>query len=596
MAFFFPLSSCPDTSGRWRLLARYLPAGTTLVRLVCWAVVAVLAVLGGYSEQAQQHQRQHMQQHQLLQNWSQQLTLRMEPYQRTLLQLAQHAPDAVAPSTASAVAPWFDALYWVPVAGAAQEHYPRAHTLSEGQSLPQAFIGSAADGGAPTPQLRAHNAAAAVDLVWTQPVRDIQGTLIGQWVAHSQVPQGWLLPAASVGYQAAVQFAVHDHAGDLLAASSPLADSLAGGGQVQALALPQLGWRLMAVAAPFSVLDGGQGLWYALLLVAVVGVVVTGWPRARALSSVPHVQADGEDGLGAPVAQVQLAQFSVFLRASTQAAWLLHGSVIARANQHACTLLGYAPEFLERMPVHYLLMQPTTTDWLQIALQQVRDHGEYQGVVHLRKADGQGVQALLLAYKLPDTVGDVVWQLTSLAAQLPVSAASAVAPGLVPQQTLLYWLEDWRQQCTHAQPTDALTPQEGSLLFIDMDCLGALNESIGRGFGDFVLQTIGHMLEQLVRPVGRAAWLGGDKFAALLPAVGTAHALLIAERLCKQVQDWRPLWRGEQHWVSVSVGVAAWQPCAHDAAAVLRAADMACYAAKRKGKAQVALGQVEGGG
>lgn len=127
---------------------------------------------------------------------------------------------------------------------------------------------------------------------------------------------------------------------------------------------------------------------------------------------------------------------------------------------------------------------------------------------------------------------------------------------------------------------------------MDIDCLGALNETAGRPFGDHVLATVGRMLLHSVLPVGRAAHLGGDEFAALLPSIGVHHALLIGQRLCQQVQDWQPQWQGEPYWVSISVGVVAWDVRTHDGPGILRAADMACYQAKRKGKAQVVVGTV----
>ena len=214
--------------------------------------------------------------------------------------------------------------------------------------------------------------------------------------------------------------------------------------------------------------------------------------------------------------------------------WVVQGPLIQAANAHACTLLGYAPEFLTGAWLHYLLLEHSQQHTVQ---QAVLAHGHYRGWVPLRKADGAAVWVEVSAYRL-DTTDDAcdataatVWQLWTPWSQLPICTNPAQA-GVVAQEDLLHWLQAHHQHYQRQEEGAHPQPATGSLLFIDIDCLGALNEAVDRAFGDQVLAWIGQLVRQTVLPIGRAVHLGGDEFAAILPTVGQAHALMIGEQLC----------------------------------------------------------------
>ena len=135
-------------------------------------------------------------------------------------------------------------------------------------------------------------------------------------------------------------------------------------------------------------------------------------------------------------------------------------------------------------------------------------------------------------------------------------------------------------------------PTHGCLLFADLDHLGMMNEVTSREMGNKLLRHVGRLMADYTQPLGQMARLGGDEFAVLLPGVSLAHAQGIAQALCDAVWRWQPHWGGERHWVSVSIGVVAVDALRHTPQQALHAADMACYEAKRRGRCQVAVGQI----
>jgi diguanylate cyclase len=138
---------------------------------------------------------------------------------------------------------------------------------------------------------------------------------------------------------------------------------------------------------------------------------------------------------------------------------------------------------------------------------------------------------------------------------------------------------------------DAVTPtaveEPFCALFIDLDRFKHVNDTGGHAAGDALLRDIAQELSQQVRKTDSVARLGGDEFAVLLPSCPVDHARVIADKLCQAVQSFELLWDGNRFSVGASVGLVSVDGGFATAADVLRAADAACYAAKKRGRSRV---------
>ncbi len=132
---------------------------------------------------------------------------------------------------------------------------------------------------------------------------------------------------------------------------------------------------------------------------------------------------------------------------------------------------------------------------------------------------------------------------------------------------------------------DTRRPDQGvCLLLVDLDGLKDANDSLGHDAGDAVLCEIARRLEGLAGEGARVARLGGDEFVILLQA---RDALRRGQRLAHAiVSDLRRPFFHARHQLStrVSVGVASCPE--HDSTyrELMKAADLALYAAKQQGR------------
>jgi diguanylate cyclase (GGDEF)-like protein/putative nucleotidyltransferase with HDIG domain len=120
-----------------------------------------------------------------------------------------------------------------------------------------------------------------------------------------------------------------------------------------------------------------------------------------------------------------------------------------------------------------------------------------------------------------------------------------------------------------------------SLLICDLDNFKRINDSLGHGAGDEVLEQFAELLRACMRTSDVPTRLGGEEFALVLPGVDAVAAMAIAERLRRSVRDH---FADHPAAVSVSVGVATAGPELATGGALMRAANRALYAAKHLGR------------
>ena len=114
-----------------------------------------------------------------------------------------------------------------------------------------------------------------------------------------------------------------------------------------------------------------------------------------------------------------------------------------------------------------------------------------------------------------------------------------------------------------------------------------VNDTCGHGAGDLLLQRIAKLLQVHIRGTDVLARLGGDEFAALLNHCPLDQALRVANDIREEIEDLRFVWADRSFTVGVSIGLVPITAHSGTAADVHSAADVACYAAKEKGRNRV---------
>ncbi|UVK47381.1 EAL domain-containing protein [Mesorhizobium sp. AR07] len=132
-------------------------------------------------------------------------------------------------------------------------------------------------------------------------------------------------------------------------------------------------------------------------------------------------------------------------------------------------------------------------------------------------------------------------------------------------------------------------PRQHALMYLDLDQFKLVNDTCGHAAGDQLLRRISALLTHELRPGDVPARLGGDEFGVLLVDCDADNAADIAERLRAAVQDLHFAWDGRPFNSSVSIGMVQIANAEVSIEETLRAADVACYMAKEKGRNRVQI-------
>ncbi|MBA2925355.1 diguanylate cyclase [Pseudomonas sp. P7] len=125
-----------------------------------------------------------------------------------------------------------------------------------------------------------------------------------------------------------------------------------------------------------------------------------------------------------------------------------------------------------------------------------------------------------------------------------------------------------------------------SLAMLDLDHFKRINDGYGHLAGDKVLKIIANVLRKRLRSNDFIARFGGEEFVLLMPDSSLSDALGVGEVLRAAIEACPFHFKGEPVTITVSMGVAQFQPGERSDLALKRA-DEALYRAKAAGRNQV---------
>ncbi|HEY0379024.1 MAG TPA: GGDEF domain-containing protein [Pyrinomonadaceae bacterium] len=134
------------------------------------------------------------------------------------------------------------------------------------------------------------------------------------------------------------------------------------------------------------------------------------------------------------------------------------------------------------------------------------------------------------------------------------------------------------------------------VLMMDIDYFKKVNDTYGHLVGNQTLEEVGGVIMRSLRAGDVAARFGGEEFAAFLLDAQYAQGLVAAERVRAGVEEYAfPITRHgaaeheepQTHYITISLGVAAFPDDARDPIELVELADTALYRAKRGGRNRV---------
>jgi diguanylate cyclase (GGDEF)-like protein/PAS domain S-box-containing protein len=259
--------------------------------------------------------------------------------------------------------------------------------------------------------------------------------------------------------------------------------------------------------------------------------------------------------------------------------------VMRFVSPSANRVFGYDPSEMVGRPISTLL-HPDDRDRAVTLFEHVTRTPGVTGPVEwrFRQLDGSWLSAEILATNLtgdPTVRGVVlntrdVSERKRLEEQLTHQAFHDPLTGLANRAL-------FRDRVSHALALAQRQSNPITVLFLDLDDFKRVNDSLGHAEGDRLLIAAAERFLSCARAADTVARLGGDEFAILLEhSAGPEGRAELLERLATAMGHPFTL-SGNQVQVTASIGVAT-AGAGESADDLLRNADVAMYAAKRRGK------------
>ncbi|MDF2683392.1 MAG: hypothetical protein K0R47_4582 [Brevibacillus sp.] len=180
---------------------------------------------------------------------------------------------------------------------------------------------------------------------------------------------------------------------------------------------------------------------------------------------------------------------------------------------------------------------------------------------------------------LTEAIRFAVRQITKQTDQLTLEAMTDPLTGLTNRRTLEAIMLRWREEKTSF-----------SIIIMDIDKFKSINDTYGHRAGDEVLKHFAKIIASSIRPGDVCCRFGGEEFITLIPHASSEEAYLVAERIRSTLEhSVNPV--GET--ITVSLGISHYPSHSTSAEELIHLADQALYQAKKSGRNQTIIAEVE---
>jgi len=203
------------------------------------------------------------------------------------------------------------------------------------------------------------------------------------------------------------------------------------------------------------------------------------------------------------------------------------------------------------------------------------------------------VAALVVGYRgAPTVAAEVAGYGTECAARIGVALSNSARGEQLYRQAHFDPLTSlpnrllFRDRLSQELVSAAEGVHRGALLYVDLDHFKKVNDTVGHGAGDQMLQIVAQRLRSCVKDGDTVARLGGDEFTVILRSVGNSDgARRVADRIIEVLQQAVNI-GGRDYFVRASIGITLFPDDGTELDELMRNADLAMYRAKETGRSR----------
>lgn len=129
---------------------------------------------------------------------------------------------------------------------------------------------------------------------------------------------------------------------------------------------------------------------------------------------------------------------------------------------------------------------------------------------------------------------------------------------------------------------------KGALLYLDLDDFKHINDGLGHQYGDALLKSISHSLQQIEGIRTTCYRMGGDEFVIIIPPSSFPRFNLILEEI-KDIFNKPWFLKDADYYCTMSMGIVNFPEDGDSVHNLIKKADIAMYEAKKRGKNRVAF-------
>jgi diguanylate cyclase (GGDEF)-like protein/PAS domain S-box-containing protein len=328
---------------------------------------------------------------------------------------------------------------------------------------------------------------------------------------------------------------------------------------------------LELVVAPPAWRSAWAWLAYGLALCFVVGTVALA--RSRKLAERRRYQD-------------QLRLFAkAFESASEGMVITAADGTILEVNRGLEAITGYREAEIVGEPSNLLDSTRHPPQFYQKLWERLRETGQWQGELWQRRKSGEDFPAYLTASALFDDEGRLT-HFVAVLSDITERKRNEEELRRLANFDLLTQLPNrtlFEDRLQHAVAGAKRDDERLALLFIDLDRFKQVNDSLGHGAGDLLLQEVATRLRQRIRASDTVARLGGDEFTVILEGIQSIQEVVaVAGDVIAALS--RPYCvDGLEINVTPSLGICLYPEGGATTAELMRHADTAMYQAKGDG-------------